>query len=64
MKAEMAELESKHPAKVINLEDANYASFEEGFDKAITQIKYFNKDVPIDFTLVNRQKILDEILRL
>ena len=46
-----------------SLEDANYASFEEGFDEAITQIKHFNKEVLIDFTLVNQEKKLDEILR-
>ena len=32
MKAEMAQLKSMYEAEVIELEDANYASFEEGFN--------------------------------
>ena len=36
MGTEMATLKSKHQTEVESLKDANYASFEEGFDEAIT----------------------------
>ena len=52
----------KMRAEVIELEDANYANFESGFDQAVAQVKYFNKNVSVDFSLVDREKSLDEIL--
>ena len=57
-----ADLEAKHKAEVESLEDANYASFEDGFDEAVAQIKCFNKEVLIDFSLVDREKRLNEII--
>ena len=62
MRDEMAQHKSKHEAEVIELEDANYASFENGFDQAVAQVKYFNKNVPVNFSLVDWEKSLDEIL--
>ena len=63
LEAEKAVLEAKHQAKVESLEDANYASFEDGFDEAVAQVKCFKKEVSIDFSLVDQEKRLNEILR-
>ena len=62
LEIEKAVLEEKHKAKVESLEDANYASFKDGFDEAVAQIKHFNKEVSIDFSLVDREKRLNEII--
>ena len=62
MEIEKAKLELKLQANIASLEDVGYAMFEDGFDKAIAQVKHFNMGVSIDFTLVNREKKLDEIL--
>ena len=35
--------------KIEELKDAGYIIFEEGFDKAITQIKHFSSESSIDF---------------
>ena len=62
LEAEKAVLEAKHKAEVESLEDANYANFENGFNKVVAQIKFFNKEVLIDFSLVDWEKRLNEIL--
>ena len=56
-------LEKKYWVEIENLEGATYAMFEEGFDKAVVQVKHFNTNVLIDFTLVDQEKKLSEILR-
>ena len=61
--AEKDDLEVKNKAEMESLEDANYASFEDDFDEVVAQVKYFNKEVPIKFSLVNQEKRLNEILR-
>ena len=62
LEAEKVVLKVKHKVEVESLEDANYASFEDGFDEAVAQVKCFNKEVPIDFSLVDWEKRLNEIL--
>ena len=63
MKVEKVELELKLQGEIMSLEDAKYAMFEEGVNEVVAQVKHFNTNIPINFTLVKKQKKLDEILR-
>ena len=59
---ENAELEEKFQAEIESLKDATYIMFEEGFNETVAQVKHFNTSVLIDFSLVDREKKLSEIL--
>ena len=51
-------LEKKLWAEIEGLEDAGYAMFKEGFDKAIAQVKHFNDKASIDFSKVDQERKL------
>ena len=53
----------KLQAKIEYLEDVGYTMFEVDFDQAIAQVKYFNIEASINFSEVNQEKKLQEILR-
>ena len=56
------ELKKKYQAEIEGLEDAAYAMFEEGFDEVIAQVKHFNTNVLVNFSSVNQEKKLSEML--
>ena len=46
----------------MSLEDVGYAMFEQGFDKAVAQVKHFNTNVPINFARIDREQNLEDII--
>ena len=63
-KAELkkVELEKKLQEETVTLEDAKYAMFEQGFNEVVAQVKHLNIGVPIDISVVDREKNLKDIL--
>ena len=59
---ERKEMEDTLQEEIEKLGNAAYASYEQGFDEAFTQVRYFAKGVLIDLSKVDRKKILSEIL--
>ena len=60
---EKVKLKKKFPVEIESLKDARYVMYEEGFDETIAQVKHFNVNVLINFSMVDQEKKLNEILR-
>ena len=50
--------------EVEKLGDAAYAYYEQGFDKALTQVRHFARGTPVNLSKVDREKKLSEILAI
>ena len=45
-----------------SLEDATYLYYEQGFDEALAQVKYFAGESSVDLSRIDREKKLQEML--
>ena len=60
--SEKIKLEEQLQVKIEGLEDVGYAMFKSGFNESIAKVKHFNSGALINFSKVNRERRLQEML--